>query len=110
MTSHLILSSLAVALLTTLLGCDDRANRIAEAAAQRQAAQNLEMARVNQGVLKTTKQLQAERAQLNQGRDALEGERQTIARRRGRRHGRRALRLGGGLGAARGASPHGRGD
>ncbi len=73
---------LAIILLWTTLGCDDRAARVAQQAAERQAKQNLEMARVNQGALKAAEQLHTERAQLNRGRDALESERREIARTR----------------------------
>src|SRR5262245_22462909 len=89
-------------LLTTIvlviLGCDDQATQIAREAADRQAQQNTEMARVNREVAAGSHELveadararkeivgvhhdiQSERMRLASGWDNLEQERQQIAR------------------------------
>jgi hypothetical protein len=87
---------LLLALLTTTAGCSDRAAQIAEAAAQRQAEQNVEMAKVNQGVLQVTDQLHQERAGLTSRRDDLETERRAIAGQRRTESALMAAMRGGG--------------
>lgn len=87
---------IVLAMAAAAIGCDDRAARIAADAAQRQAEQNTEMARVNQGVLKAAEQLHQERADLNKGRDALEAERREIASSRRTESMLAALMQGGG--------------
>src|SRR5262245_51317897 len=89
----LILSTL---LLAATRGCDDRETQIAREAADRQAQQNTEMARLNKEVASGTHELvaadaqarkeivgvhhelQAERARLDTSWKDLEGERQQI--------------------------------
>jgi hypothetical protein len=86
--------------LILISGCDDRATHIAREAADRQAQQNTAMAKLNQEVAGGTRRLveadakarheilgvhrdlQAERTRLDTGWNALELERQQIARRR----------------------------
>jgi len=92
--NHLVLLLLAV--WTTTAGCSDRAAQIAEAAAQRQAEQNVEMAKVNQGVLRVTDQLHQERADLTSRRDDLETERRAIAGQRRTESALMAAMRGGG--------------
>ena len=96
----------AVALLAVLvpLGCSDDARlvRVAEEAADRQAAQNREMSQLNREVAQGTKRLveadaqsrtelvalqqdlRADQTAVNHGRDRLEAERKEIAAQRNR--------------------------
>jgi hypothetical protein len=94
-----------VIIATTIVGCENEDQRLAEQAAhhtEMQATQNQEMARVNREVAAGTKRLveadaearrqvvtlqqdlQAERQQIAAGRDALESERQRMAAERHR--------------------------
>ena len=86
-----------IALLVATHGCDDRATQISREAADRQAQQNTEMARLNKEVAAGSHQLieadaearkeivgvhhelQAERQRLDTGWNDLEGERRQIA-------------------------------
>lgn len=86
-----------ITLLAVTHGCDDRASQIAREAADRQAQQNTEMARLNKEVASGSHQLvegdaqarkeivgvhrdlQAERARLDTSRSELEVERREIA-------------------------------
>jgi outer membrane murein-binding lipoprotein Lpp len=85
-----------------IAGCNenDRVAKVATQAAQRQAQQNTEMARLNREVAEGTRRMveadaearkdifivhqdiQAERAELSEGFDSLESERQRIAEQR----------------------------
>src|SRR3954452_23245857 len=88
---------LSITLLAATHGCDDKATQIAREAAERQAQQNTEMARLNKEVASGSHQLveaasqarkeiigvhhdlQAERVRLDSGLSELESERRQIA-------------------------------
>jgi len=81
---------MTLAVLAAILSCDDSATQVAREAAQRQAQQNNEMARVTSESAATTRrlveeqgqsrhELHAERTQLSAGWNDLEVERQAIA-------------------------------
>lgn len=110
-----LLNDLATTLVAlTLVGCDDRATRIATQAADRQAQQNREMAQLNrevaagasnlvteeakarQQVLEVHRELQQERSGLAAGWNKLEVERQQIARSRRTESALAAIVSGGG--------------
>jgi hypothetical protein len=96
--------AIALAVVLTMTGCDEdeKVARMAEKAADRQAEQNKEMARVNRELAEGTKllveadgesrrelvslqqDLRADQAEVNEGRDALETERKAIAANRHR--------------------------
>jgi hypothetical protein len=96
-TIHRLIPTIATLILLMIAGCDDRATQIAREAADRQAAQNQEMARLNREVAAGTKRLveedarsreqvmdahrdiSNERAQMTAGWNALEAERQRFA-------------------------------
>lgn len=79
-TNQLIGIALILALTS---GCDDeRTVRVATEAAERQAVQNQEMARLNRDSIKLHRDIQAERGTLNESWNDLEVQRRQVASKR----------------------------